>query len=319
MSSRRGGFDAKLDRIRALADAPAAVASAELKKLLTDPNGYLVGEAAKAAAKLELSALAPDLVAAFARLLAADVAADKGCHGKKAIVEALLAFDEGARDVYLAGLRYVQKEPAFGGSIDTASSLRGLCAHGLVRMNYPSAALEVAPLLMDPEPDTRAAAAGALASTGEEICAAILHIKVLAGDAEPDVLGDCYKGMLELAPRRYLPVVAAALAGGEEIAAIALGESRLPEALPALKDALRSASGEMQDTVLLGLALLRSEEANAYLLELVADAPEGRAAAAIGALGLHRHNEALAAEVRRAVEARGSRRLSRAFEERFGR
>jgi hypothetical protein len=74
---------------------------------------------------------------------------------------------------------------------------------------------------------------------------------------------------------------AKALGEGEEIAAIALGESRLPEALAALKDALNLASSKTQDSILLGLALLRSEEANAFLIEVVEQASEARAAAAM--------------------------------------
>jgi hypothetical protein len=318
MTSRRGTFNDKLDKIHALADLPPAQAAPELKRALADSNGYLVGEAAKIAVKLELGALAPDLAAAFMRLLAAPMEADKGCHGKKNLIEALLALDADAPEAYLAGLRYTQPEPAFGGTVDTASGLRGLCAHALVRMDHPAAELEVAPLLMDPEPDTRALAADALAHAGEEICGAILHVKALAGDKEPDVLGACYRGMLALAPRRYMSFVASALASGEEIAAIALGESRLPEALTALKSGLTTARGTAQDTVLLGVALLRLEEANAFLIELIERAPEPRAAAAIGALALHRHNEALAAKVRAVVEARGSKRLLRTLEERFG-
>lgn len=319
MASRRTSFDDKLARVKDVASLPPAAAARELRRLLVDPNGYLVGEAAKVAADLELRELVPDLAAACTRLLAAPMAADKGCHGKQRLVQALIGFDAAVPEVYLAGLRHVQKEPAFGPPIDTASSLRALCAHALVRIDHPGAALEVAPLLMDPEPDTRAGAADALAATGEEVCAAILHVKAMAGDKEPDVLGACYRGMLALAPRRYLRVVAEALAAGEESAAIALGESRLPGALPLLQEALEGLGGALQDGVLLGIALLRSEEANAYLVQLVEEGPEGRAAAAVEALALHRHDEKLAARVREAAEKRNSRRVLRALEEKFGR
>lgn len=318
MPPRRDPFRDKVDRIHALAALPPAQATPELKRFLADASGYIVGEAAKVTADLDLRTLTSDLIAALLRLFAAGVSADKGCHGKKRLLDALLAFDAAAPDAYLAGIRYVQMEPAFGDPIDTASGVRGLSAHALVRMDHPAAVQEVTPLLMDPEPDARAAAADALASTGQELCGPILHLKVLAGDKEPDVLGACYRGMLALEPRRYLSVVAKALGEGEEIAAIALGESRLPEAFAALKDALNLASSKTQDSILLGLALLRSEEANAFLIEVVKQAPEARAAAAIDALGLHRHDEKLSARVREVAEARGSRRLLRALTERFG-
>jgi hypothetical protein len=66
------------------------------------------------------------------------------------------------------------------------------------------------------------------------------------------------------------------------------------------------------------MALLRSEEANARLLALIEGAPEARATAALEALALHRHDEKLAERARQAVAARGSRRLQKALEERFG-
>ncbi|MCC6558098.1 MAG: hypothetical protein IT372_34555 [Polyangiaceae bacterium] len=321
-ASRAGsGFDAKLARVRALADLAPAAAAPELRRFLGDDAGYLVGEAAKITAAHELRDLIPDLSAAFTRLAAAGAASDRGCQGKKRIVEALLALDARAHEVYLAGLRLVQREGSYGPPVDTASTLRGLCAHALVHVDYPDAVLEVAPLLMDPEPEARAEAAAALGSSGAELCGAILHVKVLAGDREPDVLGACYKGLLRLAPRRYLPVVTGALDSGEavEAAAIALGESRLPEALPALRRALAiGAAGRSEDSVLLAIALLRSDEASSFLLDLVAHAPEGRAADALAALALHRHDERIAARAREAVSARGSKRLERALEERFG-
>jgi hypothetical protein len=318
MASRRNTFDDKLARLRALGTLPPPKAIAELRALLTDANGYLVGEAAKAAASLELRELIPDLAAAFPRLLAAPTAADKGCQGKYALVEALVALDADTPEVYLAGMRHVQLEPTYGPPVDTAATLRGLCAHALVRIDHRGAVQDIAPLLHDAEPVTRAAAADALASTNNPLCGAVLHVKVLAGDAEADVLGACYRGLLALEPQRYLPLVAAALDRGEEAAAIALGESRRPEALSVLQKALDAGGARMQDTVLLGISLLRSEAAITFLVELVAEAPEGRAAAALGALALHRHDTRASARVREAVAARGSRRLARALEEHFG-
>jgi HEAT repeat protein len=324
MASRRtaSGFDDKLARIAALADLPPASAAPELRRFLTDALGYLVGEAAKITAELELRDLVPDLAAAFTRLIAAPAASDKGCHGKNRLVEALLKLDADAPEVYLAGLRYVQREPAFGEPIDTAAPLRGLCAHALFQIDHRDAIFEVTPLLMDREPETRSEAAAALGNSGLEVCGALLHLKVLTGDREPDVLGACFKGLLRLAPRRYLPVVAAALASGQataEAAAIALGESRLPEALPLLKQAIASAgASRLDEGLFLGLALLRSDDANAHLLSLIERAPEGRAAAAVNALALHRHDERLSAQVRAAVAARKSAKLQRTFEDRFG-
>ncbi|AKT36855.1 hypothetical protein [Chondromyces crocatus] len=322
-SPRGASFDAKLARIRALEGEPAVVAAAELKRFLGEASGYLVGEAARVVAALELSALSGDVADAVLRFVAAPAEADKGCFGKRAMVEALMALDASAPEAYLAGLRHVQKEPAYGGPVDTAPSLRGMCAHALVEMDFRWAALEIAPMLHDAEPVARVAAAEALARTGEVLCAAALHVKVLSGDAEPEVLGACYKGLLALDARRYVPLVAEALRQGEELAAIALGESRLPEALGVLEEAVAGAAtgkgtGRFLEGVMLGVALLRSDEGNAFLVRCVAEGSEAKAAAALGALALHRHDGRLVGHAREAVAQRGSAKLRGVLEEKLG-
>lgn len=317
-------FDEKRARIAAICAEAPATAAAELRRFLADKNGYLVGEAAQAAGRLSLSELTPDLAAAFSRLLVDAVKVDRGCFGKNRILEALLAFDAHESAVYLAGLRHVQREPAFGEPTDTAAGLRGLCALALFHMDYRSALLEVTPLLVDREPVTRAAVADAIGSSGEEAGAAVLHIKALLGDREPDVLGACYRGLLRLLPARYLSFVSGVLReqdGGEaEAAALALGESRLSSALPVLREALDiHSSGKLRDSVLLGVALLRLDEANDFLISLVERGPEGHGASALGALALHRHDSKLVDRIRQAAQARGSKRVAAAFAEKFGR
>jgi HEAT repeat protein len=315
-------FDDKRARIAALAEAAPGAAAPELRRFLADRNGYLAGEAAGVTAKLELRELAPDLAAALARLLGEGAAADKGCHGKKRILEALLGFEADARDVYLAALRHVQAEPAFGGPIDTAAPLRGLAAHALVQIDHPAALAEITPLLVDPEPIVRAEAAHAIGRSGLEGAGPVLHLKVLAGDAEPDVLQSAYAGLLRVDARRYLPVAAAGLEGGgpaADAAALALGESRLPEAFPVLKQALSGPDGpRAQGTLLMAIALLRSDEAIDLLVSRVEKAPEAEAIAALSALALHRHDPKIAGRARDAAAARGSRRLLAALREHLG-
>ncbi|MFT3770588.1 MAG: HEAT repeat domain-containing protein [Minicystis sp.] len=322
MATRRS-FDDKRARIAELASAPEAVAAAELRKYLGDKNGYLCGEAAAVAQERDMRELIPDLAASFERLLPGGGDADKGCFGKKRILEALLHFEAGVTSVYLAGLRHTQFEPAFPKAVDTAGPIRGLSAHALVQIDHHAALLEIAPLLVDPEPIVRSEAARALARSGLEPAAAVLHLKALTGDPEPDVVEACYEGLLRLAAQRYLPVVAAGLraedANRAEAAALALGESRLREALPLLREALADAEGPRErQGLIMAIGLLRSDEANAVLLGLVERAPEAQAVAAINALALHRHDTAIADRVRAAVAARGSRRLAETLRDRFG-
>jgi HEAT repeat protein len=323
MPRRPSAFDDKRARIAALASAPPVTAAPELRRFLADRSGYLAGEAAEVVARLDLRELIPDLATAFVRLLGEGIDADKGCLGKRRILDALLGFEADVRDAYLAGLRYVQLEPAFGGKVDTASPLRGLAAHALVQIDYPAALAEITPLLLDPVANVRAEAAHAIGRSGLEGAGPVLHLKVLCGDREPDVLQSASVGLLRLDGGRYLPVVTAALHGADasaaEAAALALGESRLAAALPILKDALaEAAGGRDRRSLLMGIALLRSDEAIDLLVALVEKAPEPQAVAALSALTLHRHDPRIADRVRRVVATRASARLSEALREHLG-
>ena len=316
-------FDDKRARIAALATAPAAIAEGELRRFLGDKNAYLCGEAARMVGERAFTALVPDLAEAFTRLLHDPVKTDKGCVGKLRIIEALLALDAYERDIYLAGLHHVQLEPAFPLAADTAPPLRGLCAHALVHIGDREALVEVGPLLADPEAVARAEAASALGSEGSPAAGALVHLKVRCGDPEPDVLGACFRALLRISPSRYLEVVAEALGDSEtgigEVAALAIGETRPAGGLSILKCALTSApAGHLRDGIHVGIALLRSDEASAFLIDLVEHASEIEVASALGALALHRHDAELAGRVRRAVAARGSRRLDAILLDRFG-
>lgn len=320
-------FDDKRARIGDLASAPAAVAEAELRRFLGDKSGYLCGEAARVVGARGMTVLGPDLAEAFLRLLRDrdPVKADKGCAGKMRIIEALLALDAREREVYLAGIRCVQFEPSFPKAADVAGPLRGLAAQALVHSNDREALAEVGPLLADPDPIARAEAASALGADGSLAAGALVHLKVRTGDAEPDVLGACFRALLRIAPSRYLAVVGAALrdeaTGVGEVAALAIGEVRPAGGFAVLKEALAAtAVGRLREGIYVGIALLRAEEASAFLIERVEGASESEAAAALGALALHRHDVDLAARARRAVAARGSRsrKLDAVLAERFG-
>lgn len=320
---RASSFDDKRARIADLAKEPRAIALAELRRFLAEKNGYLAGEAANVARELDLRELAPDMASALDRLMTEGVAADKGCLGKKRVLDAMIAFEAYFPDVYLKAIRYSQVEPAFPRAADTAAPIRGLAAHALVEIDHAAALYEITPLLADGEPLVRAEAARALGRSGVEAASAPLHLKALSGDPEPDVLQACFEGLLRLAPARHLATVAAALDGDEgrvDAAALALGESRLPEAFGILRAAFeRAAAPRERQSLAMAIGLTRSDEASRYLLSIVDAGPEGAAIDALGALALHRHDEALVDRVKKAVAARGSRRLDEAMRERFGR
>ncbi|MFO0586007.1 MAG: hypothetical protein U0441_00640 [Polyangiaceae bacterium] len=315
-------FDEKRARIREVDALDPNVARIELRKALSDKNGYLVGEAADAAKRLEFSELGPDLAAAFPRLCEGGVKGDPGCFGKSRVIEALLYFDAQEPDVYLRGLTYRQVEGAYPFQVDTAAGLRGMCAHALFHIRYPHAILDVAPLLFDPEAVTRSEAAAALGESAFDGAAAALHMKVLIGDPEPDVMGAAYKGLLTLFPNRYLKLAEEALPaedGAMEAAALALGESRAEGALAVLQRALKKArSQRATETLMLGISLLRHDQALSFLVSVVKEATEKEAVAALAALALHKHDDSLKERLRAVVRERGSERVEDAMTERFG-
>ncbi len=319
MAPRRSSLEQKLARLRAVTEGTPAQAIDELRWALGDSHSYLVGEAAHLTAQLGLHALIPDLCNAFARLCDGSTE-DKGATGKRRLIEALLALDAAVPSTYLAGLRIVQREPP--GWNDVAAPIRSLCAHALIRIDHPGAVLDIAPLLVDELPEVRSEAARALMYSGIENVAALLHLRVLTGEPDPDVIGACFKGMLRLSPARYLPFVIERLRGTvqseAESAAIALGESRLPGALPALREALeRPGRSRLHDALTLALALHRSAEANEHLISLIAQAPEPLAVSALGSIALNRHDTQVDERVRRTVKERRSKKLTQVLRDKF--
>ncbi|WP_204139766.1 HEAT repeat domain-containing protein [Halomicronema sp. CCY15110] len=89
------------------------------------------------------------------------------------------------------------------------------------------------------------------------------------------------------------------------VMALVLGESRLPEAFPVLRDWWqRTTHQELRQTGLLAIALLRREEAIQWLLQLLAAAPQREAAGALEALGLYQNDPTLWAQVRSRLASR---------------
>ncbi|MDX2239271.1 MAG: hypothetical protein NW224_01195 [Leptolyngbyaceae cyanobacterium bins.302] len=113
--------------------------------------------------QFEIPSFIPELVSACDRFLVNAKESDPGCRAKQAISEALYRLQYSDKAPFLKGIRHVQAEPVWGGKVDTAPTLRGTCALGLVRMNYPLVMVELRDLLADPEPEARIGAARAIA------------------------------------------------------------------------------------------------------------------------------------------------------------
>src|SRR5262249_19174862 len=153
---------AKLGRLRELrTEPPSAQVVAELHSALADASNLVVAEAAAIVGDCNLAELADDLVTAFERFMEGPAEGDKQCRAKTGLVDALNKIDYARAEVFLRGIRHVQMEGVWGGEQDTAASLRGNSAFGLVRIGYSDVLLQLADLLSDPEKTAREAAAQA--------------------------------------------------------------------------------------------------------------------------------------------------------------
>jgi HEAT repeat protein len=279
-------------------------------KALAGKSNLVAAKAARIAGEAQWTELIDDLVKAFDRFLKRGMETDKGCRALTAIARALYALDYDGADLYLAGMRHVQQEPVWGGTSDTAVELRAICATGLVSTNYRYKLRELVGLLVDPEWQARAGAVRALATAGSEAAALLLRFKAHIGDKEPDVMADCFSGLLAVEGTDALPLVTSFADGRakevREAAILALGESRRSEAVEWLKEKFaRSADGETQQAVLLALATSRTEPAVEFLLGVIRSGSEQASAMAVSAMGVNMGDRRIQEEVDKALKHRG--------------
>ena len=281
----------------------------------------MASAAASTAERLEAGALAQDLVDAFLELMKDPAKRDPGCEALIAIAKALVTLDEPAAKVYFAGVHHVQMEGSFGPPIDAAAPLRGLCAQGLTRIGHPDALLECVNLLADSEVPARIGAIRAIADSGDIAGALLLRLKALVGDKEDEVIGECFAGLLRLAPAPSLDFVAGFLKSpSEEIrerAALALGESHLAAAFPVLREAwVETAQAARRRTLLLSIAMLRLDEAVEFLMVRLAEDREAAAGDALAALAPYGRDQSVRKRVEEIVGKRAGA-LKGVFEREF--
>jgi HEAT repeat protein len=308
--ARARGVDAKLTRLRLVRNEPVTPALlAELRKGLADKSNLVAAAAAEVVGERGLTDLVPDLVAAFPRFLIDPVETDKLCRAKIEIAEALNRIEADAEDVYRAGLRHVQPEPCWGGSEDTAAPLRAAAAFALVRVNPRDLMVLLADLLADPEKVARAAAAKALGASGHLAAVPLLRLKARLGDPEAEVVVECLTALMSLAPGESLGLVGGFLHSATDAvaegAALALGESRRPDALEMLTAHWPKARRDetFAGVVLLAVAITRLPPAIDFLLEVLARDGEP---AALPALAIHRHNPVVRERVAAVVASKGA-------------
>ncbi len=312
-----------LDALNRLRDTlPAPAARAELARYLAHKSNQVVAKATKLVADFELHDLAPTLVEAFHRFIRDPATTDRGCAAKTGIVRALESLGAAEDAVFLAGIRHVQMEGSFGPPIDTAPGLRAASAMGLLHMNYAGAVLEIVTLLVDREPDARIGAVRALAWAGGPEAVPLLRLKVLQPDPSVDVMAECFTALLALAPGQSLGFVASYLDAPDsaivEAAVLALGESRQPAAIEALKSKWeRCAQEPLRRALLTGLAVAREESAFDFLFSLVENANEKTAGEALSVLAMYRQDDRIRSHVARLVAARKNKTIRQLFDAAF--
>ena len=291
---------------------------AALRSALGGANNVLAGKAAQIVGRRGITALYDLLPATFVRFLADSPKRDKRCQAKTQIVTALRACDIPAGEVFLQGARFVQMEPAFGGPVDTAVMLRAESALGLAAMLHPDALLVLTDILVDPESEPRAAAARGLSYLGGEAAALLLRLKILTGDSDPEVLGECFGALISIDPARAVAFASGYLDGPDDdvsqYAALALGEYGGEDGLKALLACWeRAVLSTARQALVLPIALSRRPESRAFLLDAVRTADPRLAASAVEALRIHRADTTFAKEVRNVALGRKQPLISRAY------
>jgi HEAT repeat protein len=215
-------------------------------------------------------------------------------------------------------------EPVWGGSVDTAGPLRGTCAQALVACDIEPTALLTA--LTDHFVDTdkwvRVDIARAIAQLDRPESVLLLRLKALCGDSEPEVLGQCFASLLELAPDDSVAFVARFLdAKNEDVCLEAAAALALSRSLEALRAVIRfwdhAPSQAVRQAIAGALAGSPHPESAEFLLGVVRSHPDAIGCAAIGAMSASRFRNEFRSRLAEAVERAGSDRLERAFEEHF--
>ena len=310
MATRR--VEDELERLTLLREAPPAEAVPALRKALSDRVNVVVAKAAKIAAERQIHELIQDLLRAFDRLFEKAVERDPQCWGKTAIAAALKDLEHTESAPFLRGMRHVQMEPVWGGQADTAETLRGTCLLALVAcadLDRGEALRCFVSALTEKAHTIRREAARALGQMAGEEAALVLRLKVRMGDSEAEVIGQVLDSLLAIEGRRALPFLRELLetadAAVREEAALALGSSRLPEAVELLQEtwtATRDPS--LREVLLRAISASRQEQAIEWLLGFVKTGRMRDAIAALRVLALHRESEEIRRAVRTAAETR---------------
>jgi hypothetical protein len=312
--------DERLRRLTEVKQLPPESARAALRKALADKIGLVVAKAADLAAEKKMPELIPDLVSAFATHMVQPERTDKGCMAKIAIVRALHNLDYDDPAIFEKGLSHIQLEPAWKGSEDTAIPLRAFSAIALAAQRRPKILELLIPPITDPAAQVRAAAMRAIAATYRDEGNLLLRLKALIGDAEEEVLTECFSALLELGGQAHLNFVADFLDRNDEprrtAAALAVGSSRLERAFDILHSRFSPAlDAEYRKVLLLAMSSMRDPRAMSFLLTIIREGPFSHASETIRTLKASRLDDRTRQLIRDAITEREDELLQKVLDE----
>jgi HEAT repeat protein len=312
-------FEEQLAALDGLHEQPDDVRIPALRKALGHKNNFVVSKAADLVRELQLIALTENVAAAFDGFFDNPVKSDPQCWAKNAISRALAAFEYQDVDLFLRGMRHIQMEPVWGGSSDTAGTLRATCALALVQCRTLSEVdllTHLVELFADKDRSVRVEAVRAVEQVGSSAASLLLRLRATLGADEPEVLGACYGGILRVEGNHAIPWVARFLATGDDAAgeaALAIAGTRSEAGFEMLRKCVDETSDPWFLSVLLSaIGLTRQEAAVEFLLDLIAK-ESMQAEAAMEAILRAVPSPDLIERVKKSVA--GNSRLTRAFAE----
>jgi HEAT repeat protein len=269
-------FEEQLAALDSLRQQKPEACVEPLRKALAHRNNYVVSKAADLIREFQLAQLTPDLLHTFDRFFDDPVKTDPQCWAKNSISRALAGFEHQDAAVFLRGMKHFQLEPVWGGSSDTAGTLRATCALALVQCRSLTEAdllTHLIELFADKDKSVRVEIARAVEQIGSHTSALLLRLRAILGADEPEVLGACYTGILRIEGKAAIPWVSHFLETSDDTAAeaaLALSATHSPQALAALQKRFVEGSDPWFRSVLLSaIALTRQDEAVDFLLDLV--------------------------------------------------
>jgi HEAT repeat protein len=310
-------FEDQLAALDALRQQPPEAAVDPLRKALTNRNNFVVAKAADLVRTFQLAQLIPELLTAFDRFFEDPVMTDPQCWAKNALSRALAHFEHQDAALFLRGMHHIQLEPVWGGTSDTAGTLRATCALALVQcrsMLEADLLAHLVELLADKDKSARVEVVRAIEQVGSTPAVLLLRLRAVLGSEEPELLGACYSGILRIEGPSAIPWVSRFFASGDDPAAeaaLAIAGTHSPQAFNVLRQHFEKTSDPWFCSVLLSaIALTRQDAATEFLLDQIRT-ESLQAEAAIEALLRAAPSDEIKTRLKKLVA--GNQRLTRAF------